>query len=249
MDIARKLGVSSKRVEIVLNDLKQILQNETKETLLESLTNSTHGSNLQRREAKKIRDQLFGKECRICNKDCSGGILAIHRKDGEPHSSKKLWHPEELKNLKRDEWAPLCPRCHHMVTWLSEFFNMDWNHISKEVKRRKHNLDEYTPKLPDIVTTVRSIPSSASKAELRDLRFDIFGHECNICKRHKDDFKLILHRKDGKKHHRNSTWTVDFLKTANQADWIMLCTRCHNAVHWTMKQLGFSWNRIKKPED
>ncbi|MGY5854334.1 MAG: hypothetical protein RTU92_12260 [Candidatus Thorarchaeota archaeon] len=249
IDIARKLGVSSEKIETVLNILKQALQNETHEALLERIVGMVHGSNSQRIEAKALREQLFGNNCKICNKDCSNGILAIHRKDGAPHKSKKLWHPDELRKLNPEEWAPLCPRCHHMVTWLSEFLEMSWNQIIKEVENKQSNLVEQPPTLPNTREFRRKIPTDVTIEEKRILRFDIFGHECDTCKRHKDDFKLILHRKDGEKHHRNSTWTVDFIKTANPDDWVMLCIRCHNAVHRTMKELGLSWERIRKLRD
>jgi hypothetical protein len=91
----------------------------------------------------------------------------------------------------------------------------------------------------------RDVSSISSLETIRSFRFDLFGDTCAVCNRIADEHKLVLHRKDGKSHHRNSTWTKEFLQTAIVDEWVMLCDRCHTGVHWYMEYRDLKWNWIK----
>ena len=107
---------------------------------------------------------------------------------------------------------------------------------------KEHGSNSYRREAKEI----RESPRMDSVESIRTRRFNLFGDECVICKRHAEDFKLVLHRKDGKSHHRNSTWTEEFLQTAIVDDWVMLCDRCHTGVHWFMEQYDVKWDWINQ---
>lgn len=241
IEVARRVGVSSSRVEKLLNDLGW--HDET-DVMAPDISEEKHGSNSYRLEGGILREAIFGTECNICNASREERMLVVHRKDGTPHDTEDLWNPETLYELNQDEWSLLCPHCHHATHWAMEFLALHWNAIEKlanqEVESETHHID-FNESVPDYGRGEHLI---ITRNQIRQLRFDMFGDECGICGRHADDSKLILHRKDGGKHHRKSTWTTRFVRFADPNEWVMLCIRCHNGTHWLMKRLGMSWETV-----
>ncbi|MHA2384599.1 MAG: helix-turn-helix domain-containing protein [Candidatus Thorarchaeota archaeon] len=241
VEIARRVGVSSNRIEKLLNDLGW---HDGTDVMGPEPSGEKHGSNSYRLEGRILRETIFGTECNICSASREERMLAVHRKDGAPHDTEDLWNPEILQDLNQDEWSLLCPHCHHAIHWAMEFLALQWDAVEKlvnqEVESEIHQIDFSI----SVSNHKRGKHLKITKDEIRQLRFDIFGDECGICGRHADDSKLIMHRKDGGKHHRKSTWTTKFVRTADPNDWAMLCIRCHNGTHWLMKRLGMSWETI-----
>jgi hypothetical protein len=125
-------------------------------------------------------------------------------------------------------------------------FSMDWDTMM-QAKALMTEQDDSTGQESDGASKqfiIRASQLHILREDIRELRFDMFGDECEVCQRHREDVKLILHRKDGEPHHRNSTWTQEFVKTVDPDDWVMLCIRCHNGIHWLMKRLGVKWNQV-----
>jgi hypothetical protein len=230
-EVAVILGVSQSRLEKALEKMEQ----QDVHWL-----NKEHGSNSYRREAKEIREAIFGRECMICSASQDERMLVVHRKDGSPHEPEVVWNPESLRNLHPEEWVLLCPRCHRVVHWSMAHLSMEWSDFNNI--RNNEELDSFQTRR----TIIRESPRMDSVESIRTRRFNLFGDECVICKRHAEDFKLVLHRKDGKSHHRNSTWTEEFLQTAIVDDWVMLCNRCHTGVHWFMEQYDVKWDWINQ---
>ena len=230
-EVAVILGVSQSRLEKALEKMEQ----QDVHWL-----NKEHGSNSYRREAKEIREAIFGRECMICSASQDERMLVVHRKDGSPHEPEVVWNPESLRNLHPEEWVLLCPRCHRVVHWSMAHLSMEWSDFNNI--RNNEELDSFQTRR----TIIRESPRMDSVESIRTRRFNLFGDECVICKRHAEDFKLVLHRKDGKSHHRNSTWTEEFLQTAIVDDWVMLCDRCHTGVHWFMEQYDVKWDWINQ---
>lgn len=73
----------------------------------------------------ELRKRLFGEECSMCGSD--NRRLAIHRKDGSPHSKNFLRFRENLENINTDEWTLLCQKCHRYVHWAMDNLRMKWN--------------------------------------------------------------------------------------------------------------------------
>ena len=73
----------------------------------------------------ELRKRLFGEECGVCGSDTRR--LAIHRKDGRPHSNNFLRTRENLEALDTDEWTLLCQKCHRYVHWAMDNLQMKWN--------------------------------------------------------------------------------------------------------------------------
>ena len=120
------------------------------------------------------------------------------------------------------------------------YLSMKWQDFS-EISSNEE-LDSYQTRK----AIIQESPEMNSVESIRNRRFSIFGDECAVCNRHAKDHKLVLHRKDGKPHHRNSTWTEKFLQTAVVDEWVMLCDRCHTGVHWFMEHYDVKWDWIKQ---
>ena len=226
-DIAIVLGVSQARLDIMFADFK-------KGKIIESMDGTKKiGSNSQRLEAKRLREHIFGRVCTICGVDKDQRMLAVHRKDGTPHKTELVWNTEKLKALDPNEWTLLCPHCHRSVHWSMSHLTIEWNVISELLSNKSRK------------PLKRHMPIQLPRESIRELRFALFGHECEVCGRHKEKHKLVLHRKDGEYHQRGSTWTIEFLRTAQIEEWVILCDRCHIGIHWFMDQFGLRWNKIK----
>lgn len=224
-EIAFILGVSCERVERLFIDLRENNQ-DVEQTRL-------HGSNKQRLEAKLLRTEIFGSECSICNVSKMVRMLALHRRDGVQHERELVWSPESLRKLNPEEWLLLCPPCHRSVHWCMD------------------NMPKVLQKLGNLTKNGASLAKGREKLldlsgmSVSELRFQLFGDNCLICDRHADDYKLVLHRRNGEHHHKSSTWTKEFLLTAEIDDWVMLCDRCHLSIHWLMGVFGTEWDRIE----
>jgi predicted DNA-binding protein YlxM (UPF0122 family) len=82
-------------------------------------------------DIKEVRDQLFGKECAICNSERE----IIHRKDGQSHSGNTLWTISGLASIEIDEWVALCRNCHEMAHALMRNYDIHWEEIENILKR------------------------------------------------------------------------------------------------------------------
>ena len=242
IEIARKVGVSSRRIEKLIKDTDLDTGYELNGI---GSSGNKHGSNAYRIEGKMLREKLFGTECNICSVSSEKRMLSVHRKDGTPHATEDLWHPEILKTLNHSDWSLLCPHCHHGTHWAMKFLAMEWDVIERLANRDINVNSRQIDSNKSLTDYDSEIEFRIMKSEIRQLRFDRFGDECRICGRHADDSKLILHRKDGIRHHRKSTWTSEFVSHADPNEWVMLCVRCHNGTHWLMKQLDMSWESIE----
>ena len=76
--------------------------------------------------------------------------------------------------------------------------------------------------------------------KLRAKRDEVFGVKCKICS---SIIRLCLHRKDGKKHYMNETQLAQALK--HPEEWIRLCGKCHDGIHWVMQYFNLSWSEIE----
>lgn len=63
-----------------------------------------------------------------------------------------------------------------------------------------------------------------------------------------NDIEWRRHKKDGQPHSRNCEQTWQKIKD-NPEDWVRLCGRCHDSIHWIMKHFHLSWNEIKSKLD
>ena len=75
--------------------------------------------------------------------------------------------------------------------------------------------------------------------KLQKQRDEVFGKKCSICD---STIRLCLHRKDGKPHRRNETSLKQAIEKPE--DWIRLCGKCHDGIHWVMKYFHLSWEEI-----
>lgn len=73
----------------------------------------------------ELRKRFFGEKCSMCGSD--NRRLAIHRKDGSPHSKNFLRSRENLEDINTDEWTLLCQKCHRYVHWAMDNLQMKWN--------------------------------------------------------------------------------------------------------------------------
>lgn len=74
---------------------------------------------------------------------------------------------------------------------------------------------------------------------IRKKRDKIFKLQCWICN---STIRLCLHKKDGEPHRSSTTSILEAIKNPDQ--WIRLCGKCHDGVHFCMKHLGMSWEDI-----
>ena len=73
---------------------------------------------------------------------------------------------------------------------------------------------------------------------------DKIGKECFVCGY---DKRSTIHRKDGKNHIKFSRLSKKELiheLEKHSDEYVRLCYKCHQSVHWCMKYLGLSWKQI-----
>ena len=96
---------------------------------LYELSNREKASKRNEHDAREtigeLRKRFFGEECSMCGSD--NRRLAIHRKDGSPHSKNFLRSRENLEDINTDEWTLLCQKCHRYVHWAMDNLQMKWN--------------------------------------------------------------------------------------------------------------------------
>lgn len=80
---------------------------------------------------------------------------------------------------------------------------------------------------------------------IHELRKNLLGTECKICKIHKEKRTFVGHRKDGTEHDKELLWRIQYLKSQTPKDWVGLCVACHRGVHWLMKRFEMDWNTIE----
>jgi hypothetical protein len=78
--------------------------------------------------------------------------------------------------------------------------------------------------------------------ELKMSRDILLGTKCTICG---SIIRLCCHKKDGQPHdygHCEKTWQMI---RDNPEEWVRLCGRCHDSIHWIMKYFHLSWDEIQ----
>jgi len=81
------------------------------------------------------------------------------------------------------------------------------------------------------------------KEKRRELIIKIFGNNCLICKKDINEItKPILHEIYGNPHPRGSSRYFIY----HSDDFILLCSRCHDFVHFCMQYLKMTWQEIKE---
>ena len=80
---------------------------------------------------------------------------------------------------------------------------------------------------------------------MHQLREDLFGTECRICRTSKDMRTLAIHRKDFVEHDQNFLWKISNLRTLNPDEWVALCVACHRGIHWLKSKHGIEWENIE----
>jgi hypothetical protein len=96
----------------------------------------------------------------------------------------------------------------------------------------------------------RRLAAHQWEKDIRRKRDEVFGTECKICGAKKEGrLRMFLHKKDGQSHKCCSAVIRQALQ--HPEDWIRLCGKCHDGVHFCMKWLGLTWDEIwaivKKP--
>ncbi len=194
----------------------------------------------------EMREQLFGKECRICGEERK----IIHKKDGEEHEPSDLWRLSILKSVNPDEWAALCIPCHLGVHWMMNNYDTNWSQLetqSTDVRNSPQNIREplelptdQTPSTPEYLKL-----KSEFQGNRRELRMALFGEKCHFCGIHYEEKRIAIHRKDGRPHAERLTVYEKYFRTLNPDEWVSLCQNHHRFVHWTMDTLGLQWDDLK----
>ena len=200
---------------------------------------------LRKQRLKKLREDLFGIRCRICGVGKDEKTLAIHRKDFQGHEQNLLWKAESLRSLKPNEFAALCVACHRGVHWIHKEYSIGWTEIERILAQKTGT--KHQSKEPFILTNHQSISRLSgrrSKQKIDDLRKSLFGTNCQICGEDNKKRRLVIHRKDGKPHWNGLLRDECSLMALNPDEWAALCQKCHRYVHWTMDNLGLSWDDL-----
>lgn len=97
------------------------------------------------------------------------------------------------------------------------------------------------------------VPSSRRYLELKaecrgdseSLRFALFGGTCHFCGIDHEDTRIVIHRKDGRKHPYDLTEKEKYFRTLEPDEWVSLCQKHHLRAHWVMDVLGLKWKDIE----
>ncbi|MHA1480083.1 MAG: hypothetical protein ACTSQZ_01495 [Candidatus Thorarchaeota archaeon] len=202
---------------------------------------SKERSNQYQQSLKKLRQSIFGTECKLCGTSNEERTIAIHRKDFTEHKQNKLWLKGELDSIDYEEWVALCVACHRGVHWMHEQHSADW----KDIEQHQQNNDSQVSKekewyeLSDKQKEAKR-NGHYEKETIDELRKRLFGEECSICG--SDTRRLVIHRKDGRPHNRNFLRSRENLEALDTDEWTPLCQKCHRYVHWAEDILGLYWD-------
>jgi len=194
---------------------------------------------------KELREDLFRSECKLCV-DSESRKTFIHRKDGSEHEDINLWSLRDLREIDPDEWQRLCTACHRGSHWTMDELGMEWNEI--ESLRKSSLVDSRMGNQnPEGTITLDENRMNFENENLsvEDMRRDLFGTECSVCSQTEGEKGLIIHNKAGLPHDRHFLWTKENLNSIDPEEWVALCRKCHRHTHWSMNELGFSWESIE----
>ena len=79
----------------------------------------------------------------------------------------------------------------------------------------------------------------ARHAKHAKLLRDYFGNKCFICGKERNKERFELHEKNGEKHISHP-----MNEYMEKERFVLLCKQCHRSVHWCMKYLNMSWERL-----
>jgi transcriptional regulator with XRE-family HTH domain len=251
-ELAERFRLSTKTIQRLFKDYNlEVIGQRKYDTQEQRERARKENSQKHYRKIKEIREQLFGTKCKICGIEKERGKpFPVHRKDGTTHAEAALRRLEYLKNINPEEWVLLCVRCHRGVTWLLDTFGIEWDFISRRINNRtKQNSPEFS--LPN-----DNDPPSAKylkikdnfEGDTKDLIRLLFGEYCVFCNLHYKENKknLPTHRKDGRPHHKDLLRYEKYFKCLNPDEWVTLCQKEHNYVHWAMDKLGMKWEDFEK---
>ncbi|MHA1136158.1 MAG: sigma factor-like helix-turn-helix DNA-binding protein [Candidatus Thorarchaeota archaeon] len=190
---------------------------------------------------KELRENLFGSECKLCI-DSESRKTFIHRKDGAEHDDINLWSLRDLREINPDEWQRLCTACHRGSHWTMDELGMEWNEIES---LRKSSLEGNQTSEGTITLDENRMNFDNEHLSVEDMRRNLFGTECSVCSQTESEKGLIIHNKAGLPHDRHFLWTKENLNSIDSEEWVALCRKCHRHTHWSMKELGFSWESIE----
>ncbi len=195
---------------------------------------------------KELRNMLFGTECSICSQKRK---LAIHRKDGTNHPKDTLWRIENLKSINPDEWAALCIPCHRGVHWMMEY-GAKWEDLVN--LSRGVNIQGKQMLIP-LILPKSDTPTSLAYVQIKEttyfsteLRRALFGESCYFCDTSLDEKRIVLHRKDGRKHPKKLIVHEKYFRTLEPSNWVSLCQKHHRFVHWVIRRLDLEWQALEQ---
>lgn len=193
------------------------------------------------RRIRELRTEIFGTECELCGNERT---LAIHKKNGEEHERDALWRIKYLEDLDREEWAPLCIPCHRGTHWLMQNANKEWDDIES---RRESIIDSSEGTLEPLTredyenTSYRNGGSGMNAKEVRE---SLFGNSCHFCGEIPKRKRMVIHRKDGRRHDERILSSAKYLKRINPDNWVGLCNKCHRQTTWSKDILGMDWDDL-----
>jgi hypothetical protein len=80
--------------------------------------------------------------------------------------------------------------------------------------------------------------------ERKEIITQFYGNKCPICGQ---NYRMQLHRKDGKKHVVYSIMNKkDFDEIFTGDKYIFICYDCHKHIHWCMDYMNMKWENINK---
>jgi hypothetical protein len=160
------------------------------------------------------------------------------------------------KNIEKYLRSPkLCKKCKSIISYekrrnsfcsmscAASIRNLGQNrhtHTYKDIAKRTAYLQS------DKYKSMRALAQNIRKGSKRELMLSVFGNICTICNFEK---RITIHRKDGKTHtdFGEMSWEeINNVITNERNEYISVCYKCHNHVHWCMRILGMSWNDIYK---
>lgn len=195
---------------------------------------------------KELREDIFGSKCEICSVDSESRKHFIHKKDGSEHDDINLWSLRDLQKIDPNEWQRLCTACHRGSHWINDELGMEWDEI-ESFRQSSLKDSEMKHQDPEETITLDKTRMNFEKENLsiEDMRRELFGNKCSICNQIKSERGLVIHNKAGIPHHRHFLWSNENLNSIDPEEWVALCRKCHRNVHWSMNELGFSWESIE----